>query len=114
MIFEKFEKTIWIRFNFEARHKWSNCPIKDVYFLRNNHRHVFHVKMCWVVSHNDRDIEFIDMKKKVVSWVRNNWEYRDLGQKSCESMAEDLLLEFNAQFVSVSEDGENGATIRRV
>ena len=65
---------------------------------------------------NDRDIEFIQFKR----WLENL--YRDgtlqLDYKSCEMMSDDLYLKIaerypnRAVWIDVSEDGENGASIK--
>jgi len=72
---------------------------------------MFHVELKWKVSHNDRDKEFIVMKRKVERYVEERWKGKDLGRLSCEMMAEELLKEFGAVKVSVFEDGENGAEV---
>ena len=100
---------IVIKTQFTAIHQWSDCPHKEVSFLRNPHRHIFHVTMKWKVTHNDRDKEFIVMKNRVNTFIRNNWDRNFLGNMSCEMMAETLSATFNADFVSVFEDNENGA-----
>ena len=102
---------IVINTSFEAIHHWPECPFESVAFLRQKHRHVFYVTMKWLVGHQDRDKEFIIMKQKVNLFINKNWEKQDLGRKSCEMIATDLLTQFNAQFVSVFEDNENGAEV---
>jgi len=100
---------IWITFQFPAYHSW-HAAFKEVEFLKHLHRHIFHVKMKWVVDHADRDIEFIDAKRMVEKWVEENWKEQDV-QMSCEMMADRLLEQFQAYSVSVSEDNENGAEV---
>jgi hypothetical protein len=67
--------------------------------------------MKWEVSHFDRDIEFINQKQTVDSFIRSEWNEQNLGKASCEMLANKLLKKFNATFVSVFEDGENGAEV---
>ena len=77
--------------------------------------------MKWDVSHNDRDIEFIEMKNRVEYFLRTNftchlYPYKkitmpDFGAHSCESLAELLLKKFDACYVRVMEDNENGAEL---
>lgn len=102
---------IVIKTSFEAIHYWPECPFDSVAFLRQKHRHIFHVELKWLVSHQDRDKEFIIMKRKVNEFIRKNWDGQDLERRSCEMMATDLLAQFNANFVSVFEDNENGAEV---
>lgn len=107
-------KYIIIQTQFEAVHCWPECPFDDVAFLKNKHRHIFHVTMKIKVNHNDRDVEFIQAKRELTSWLRTFWEGRDLEKMSCEDMAETLINEFDDWpifSVSVFEDNENGAEI---
>ena len=100
---------IGINTQFTATHHWPDCPFDEVAFLRNPHRHVFHVKMKWKVDHNDRNMEFIMVKNFVDKYLNKNYHLQFLGAKSCEMIAEELGKEFDADFVSVYEDNENGA-----
>lgn len=106
-------RCIVIKTSFEAIHNWPDCPIEEVSFLKHPHRHIFHVKMKWDVSHNDRDIEFIQAKRKVDNFVEWHWAGKNIGAKSCEMLAQTLLDLFNASFVSVFEDNENGAELTK-
>jgi hypothetical protein len=112
------KKYIEVRFQFEGAHCWPNAP-DSVLFLRTPHRHVFHVRARMDVNHNDREIEFILVKRHLqqnmidVFRMSNNL----LPTSSCEEMAE-YLCEYIKQFykrtsveVEVSEDGENGAVV---
>jgi hypothetical protein len=64
--------------------------------------------MKWETT-EDRQKEFLMMKKKVDSFLVKEWNGQDLFSLSCEVMAEQLALYFDASFVSVFEDNENGA-----
>lgn len=91
---------------FAAFHRWQEAP-KEVSYLREFHRHVFHVALRMGVSHGDREIEFHTLKAKLIRFCRHYDGYRfDL---SCEHIAAEILYAFNADCVSVSEDKENGA-----
>lgn len=103
----EYTKFVWIRTQFTAFHRWKDAP-DDVKFLRDWHRHVFHVKIAVEVGHNDREVEFFQFKKKVEQYCRIRLENQCF-EKSCEMIAEELLNEFSAAFCEVSEDGENGA-----
>lgn len=97
---------------FEAIHSWPDCPYEDVAFLRSPHRHIFHVVMKWKVDHVHRHIEFIRQKRLVESFIKQTWDGRDLGGTSCEALAVRLHKAFpNCCFVSILEDGENGAEV---
>ena len=105
------KRCIVIKTQFEAIHCWPECPIEEVSFLKYPHRHIFHVKVKWKVIHNDRELEFILMKRKVDQFFFG-WGGEDLGKMSCEDIAEDLHKEFpSAFFISIFEDNENGVEV---
>ena len=104
-------KYVVITTQFPAIHNWPDCDIKEVGFLSHSHRHIFHITMKFEVSHNNREIEFLYMKKKLDDWIDDNYRYKHLGSKSCEDIATELLKKFAAYFVSVFEDEENGAEV---
>ena len=105
------KKYIVVKLQFEALHRWSDCDIPEVIFLKYLHRHIFHVVVKWAVDDNNREKEFIMCKRDVEEWITDNWRGRNLDSKSCEDMAEILSRQFTADFVSVFEDNENGAEI---
>jgi len=88
----------------------------DVSFLATPHRHIFHFRVWLSVTHNDRDVEFIQFKR----WLENL--YKDsilkLDYKSCEMMSDDLYDVISQKYpgrevwIEVSEDGENGSFIK--
>ena len=99
--------TIWITTEFEASHRWPRASN----YLKYEHRHLFKVKAWFAVTHLDRDIEFLEMKSKVTSFLKNK---TFSGTESCEMFCQMLLNEFPTMIkVSVSEDGENGAECER-
>ena len=100
---------IWITTQFEGFHKYPMAP-KEVDFLKNEHRHIFHLKIWIEVLHNDREIEFILFKRYIDSIInKKNFDFR-----SCEMISDDLYVEVNKKYpdrkikIEVSEDGENG------
>ena len=118
-------KMIWVTFQKEGMHKYPAALTDptlatgdeyDVSFLGYPHRHIFHFKVWISVTHDDRDIEFIQFKR----WLLNL--YKDsilaLDYKSCEMMSEDLYQQISQKYpnreiwIEVSEDGENGSFIK--
>ena len=118
-------KMIWVTFNKEGMHKYPAALTDpalatgdeyDVSFLGYPHRHIFHFKVWISVTHDDRDIEFIQFKR----WLLNL--YKDsilaLDYKSCEMMSEELHQQISQRhpnrevWIEVSEDGENGSFIK--
>lgn len=100
---------IVIQDRFRATHAWENCPHEEVAFLRHPHRHEFHVTVKFAVEHDDRDLEFIMMKNRLSEFINDNYANRHMGKKSCEMIAREIGDHFDAHFVRVMEDGENGA-----
>ncbi len=100
---------VWIQTLFEGFHRWKEAP-EDIAFLRDYHRHIFDVKIGLEVSHNDRAVEFFQLKRQVDLYIKEHLEGKHF-ELSCEMIATLLLKQFGASFVEVSEDGENGATV---
>lgn len=103
---------VWISTAFQAWHRWKDAP-DDVSFLRDFHRHLFHVKVGVEVNHGDREVEFFTFKRRVEDYIHKVYADQPRLEVSCEMIAADLLKAFSAQEVTVSEDGENGATVTR-
>ena len=118
-------KMIWVTFRKEGTHKYPAALTDpslatgdeyDVSFLGYPHRHIFHFKVWLGITHNDRDVEFIQFKR----WLENL--YKDatlsLDYKSCEMMSDDLYAQISQKYpgrevwIEVSEDGENGSFIK--
>lgn len=99
----------------EGTHNWPGCPFEEVAYLRDPHRHVFHIKAYKEVFHDDRDVEFIMLKHDI---QRHFQRYFDpslsmcaFGAKSCEMIGKELIDRFKLSRVEVSEDNENGAVV---
>ncbi len=110
--------TIVVKTTFEALHNWSTIPKEHAsQFLKYPHRHQFVIEMIFKVSHQDRDLEFFEMKAKIDKTLHEMFPKKvrellpDIGSMSCEMLAERLLFVFqeNCILVKVFEDGENGA-----
>lgn len=101
---------VYIQTRFVASHRWRNAP-DEFPLLRHFHRHEFHVRICKEVTHDNRQIEFIRLKREVDEFIRQNWKDRTDLELSCEQFAGRLLIAFDASMVDVSEDGENGAVV---
>jgi hypothetical protein len=100
--------TIFITTRFEGFHSWPNAP-SEVAFLRDPHRHIFHVR-CWrEVTHDDRDVEFILWKREIEKQIGLLADANDTKHWSCERWARAIGERCGAHSVEVSEDGENGA-----
>lgn len=110
---EPVRTVIVVRGQFEAIHAWPDCPHDDVDFLRHPHRHIFHVELKIKVSHDDRELEFIQVKRRLQSFL--NWFGKNIGSTSCEMLAKQIGQHFSESLlvymVSVFEDNESGAQI---
>ena len=117
------KRMIWVTFKKEGIHKYpaalddpslATGDEYDVSFLGYPHRHIFHFRVGITVTHNDRDIEFIQFKR----WLEKLYEGElNVDYKSCEMMSDDLYEQIITKHpgrevhIDVSEDGENGAHI---
>jgi len=118
-------KMIWVTFHKEGIHKYPAALTDpalatgdeyDVSFLGYPHRHTFHFKVWISVTHDDRDIEFIQFKR----WLEKLYAEGtiQLDYKSCEMMSGDLYDTISNKYpgrevwIEVSEDGENGSFIK--
>ena len=123
-IMDRADRKIWVTFRKEGLHKYpaalddpklATGGDDDVSFLGYIHRHIFHFKVGIEVFHDDRDIEFIQFKRWLESLYADGT--LQLDYKSCEMICDDLAHQINQKYPSrkisltVSEDGENGATI---
>ena len=123
-ISDNAKRMIWVTFQKEGIHKYPGADTDpklatgdeyDVSFLGYPHRHIFHFNVAIQVFHNDRDIEFIQFKR----WLENSFKsgVMQLDYKSCEMISDDLYHYIANRYpdrdieITVSEDGENGATI---
>ena len=112
---------VWVTFRKEGIHKYPAAATDpklatggwdDVSFLGVPHRHIFHFKVWIEVTHDDRDVEFIQVKR----WLERLYSEGSLqlNFKSCEMIARDLNAQIKAKYpgrhvkIEVSEDGENG------
>ena len=123
-IMHKAKRMIFVTFQKEGIHKYPAAATDpklatgdeyDVSFLGTPHRHIFHFNVAIEVFHNDRDIEFIQFKR----WLEKLYSQGtlELDYKSCEMLSDDLYEQIAYRYperdieITVSEDGENGATI---
>lgn len=105
---------IVVKLQIEGLHHWPGCPLDDVAFLRDLHRHVFHIEIHKSVTHADRDIEIILFKREVEAFVRSMQdENKSFGARSCEHIATEIFDEFDCDMVQVLEDNENGGRVTR-
>lgn len=105
----KIVRKIKVSMQIEGIHSWPQCPYEDVSFLKLPHRHIFHINAKKIVEHNDREQEFILLKRKMQTFFGSSTV--DFKYDSCEQIAEDLIKAFGLCECEVLEDGENGAIL---
>ena len=120
-------KMIWVTFRKEGIHKYPAAATDpnlatgdqyDVSFLANPHRHIFHFRVWLSVTHNDRDVEFIQFKRWLEQLYSSTQGVLSLDHKSCEMMSDELYDTISQKYpgrevwIEVSEDGENGSFIK--
>lgn len=120
------QRMIWVTFRKEGIHRYPAAETDpnlktgdkyDVSFLAYPHRHIFHFTVAIEVTHNDRDVEFIQFKRWLEELYSGDQGVLSLDYKSCEMICDDLYEVIATRYpdrkieITVSEDGENGATI---
>lgn len=112
---------IIVKFELEGVHRYPKAP-PAVSYLRSPHRHMFHIEIGIQVFHEDRELEFIQVKNYLQDRCRNYFGVHVAGRstKSCEQIAEAIrkivLRDYPHEprrlvHVQVMEDGESGVYI---
>lgn len=110
---------IGVKLSVEGMHYYSDASEKHglpMKFLEFPHRHMFHIEVRVSVKHDNRDKEFILLKREVIEYLHSKYyqeEFNvlDFRKMSCEMIAKDLMFVFHADSVKVSEDDENYALV---
>lgn len=111
--------SVWITFQKEGVHRYpaaaTDPRLAAVSFLANEHRHMFHFRVELQVFHDDRDIEFILLKRELEGLYTQGT--LQLNNMSCEMIAKELLVYIKQYHphrdctIEVSEDNENGCRL---
>lgn len=110
---------IGVKLSVEGMHYYLDASEKhglSVKFLEYPHRHMFHIEVRVSVKHDNRDKEFILLKREVIEYLHSKYYQEELNvldfrKMSCEMIAKDLMFVFHADSVKVSEDDENYALV---
>lgn len=107
--------TIWVSFQAEGLHCWPGATQRRAY-LAHKHRHMFHVRVQTRVEHDDREIEFHDLRAQAQHAFLALGDGGDFDGQSCEALARRLAEHLSVRHrrwfvVEVSEDGEFGAVV---
>jgi 4-alpha-glucanotransferase len=95
--------------------EFKTGDVYDVSHLATRHFHYFYFKVWVEVKHDNRDIEFIQLRR----WLESLYDSKalELNDKSCEMIAEDLYNFIKTRYtnseirIDVSEDNINGAYV---
>lgn len=93
----------------------NDMSLEPVAFLAYRHRHMFHFNVRIEVFHDDRELEFIMVKRELQSLMRS--DIARMNGKSCEMLAVDIIEYITNKYpgrdivCKVFEDGENGAVL---
>lgn len=85
----------------------------DVSHLALRHFHYFNFKVWVEVKHENRDIEFIQLRRKILDVYST--KQLELDYKSCEMMSDDLYKLLTSWYpgveirIDISEEGINGS-----
>lgn len=116
---------IFCKTQFEGMHCYPKAP-REVAFLKVPHRHMFGIEVGLEVFNDDREVEFIMLKRNVEVFLNKHFDRcytgmcADLGTMSCEQIAKEIIGYLEECYcketkrtitVTVDEDGENGATV---
>jgi hypothetical protein len=107
------------RVSIEGIHRWAKCPIPEVSYLRDYHRHIFNIIGKAYVNHSDRDIEFIQLSHQIKNYLADKYFDKKYNccffdDASCEMLADELATKFNLYECEVNEDGEGGSLVRNL
>lgn len=100
---------------FEDLHCYPDAP-DVVGYLKHPHRHLFHVTVWLQQLHEDREVEFVQLKHRIDDIVETEVKSMD-SRKSCEMMADALFQSLVSVYpgrecrIEILEDGECGAVV---
>jgi hypothetical protein len=121
MSIDNYKVMVMVKFSVDGMHNFPAAKelFEEVGFLSDRHRHMFHFTAACTVTHSDRDKEFIMLKRDMLDYMFNEY-YDDMtrthefGAMSCEMLAQELLEQFDCEWVECWEDNENGARVQCV
>lgn len=95
--------------------KYATKDRYDVSHLGYKHFHYFNFKVWVEVSHDNRDIEFIQLRR----WIEDQYDSQalEMHHKSCEMLCNDLYERLHEKYpnaeirIDISEEGINGAYV---
>lgn len=99
----------------EGLHFWKEAP-EHLDYLKNKHRHIFHIICEWEVTDENRQIEIIETQHMVEKYFDKYYNQKyslcDFDNMSCEQICSELLEQYSNEGlkkVTTLEDGYGGA-----
>lgn len=109
--------SVFSALSIEGLHHWPGAGSKaSEPYLAKEHRHLFKIRLESPVRHTDRDVEFISFGRMVRRAMLRTFgpEPCQFKTMSCEDIGLWIMDAFpQVSLAEVSEDGENGAIVRR-
>ena len=113
---------VYCTFNKEGYHYYPGADVNpgtatndkfDVSHLAFKHMHYFYFKVWVQVHHDDRDIEFIQLRR----WIEELYDsaYLSMDNQSCEMMSDALYTQLCCRYpnseirIDISEENINGS-----
>jgi len=112
----KTSKSIIVKTTFNAKHFWKDAP-EEVSFLRIPHDHIFFIEAEIEVKHDDRELEFFLVKRKLDDFIDLAFNNKTF-ELSCEQIADKLIGIILHHYgerkitVTVYEDNNNGGRVK--
>lgn len=112
--------SVYCTFTHVGFHYWEKAAevLPKRAYLADRHRHLFHYYVEVPVTHDDRQVEFHELRDYCASLLPADGEF---GGKSCETLATEMIVWVRKRWshlayvmVRVSEDDEAGATVTDV
>lgn len=116
-----------VTFRIQGVHNYPDIKEGHTY-LKYPHRHEFHFKVSVQQFHNNRDLEYLELKNILMDKIKESYPkvsgvdcVVDFGSSSCEDICFKVLETLNQHFseaspqrsmrIEVYEDGENGCKL---
>lgn len=105
--------TIIIKTDHEFVHRYAKAPA-DVDFLRSWHRHRLYITVEMEVFHEERELEFIMVRRALDNAITDGTIDLNYVEKSCETVCKEICAFLCESYgsrrmiVTAMEDNENG------
>lgn len=110
------KSTIVVKLETEFIHRYKDAP-EEVVFLRAYHRHMLQLDIEMEVFNDDRELEFILVKRDLQEVFNTGLIDVKYVDKSCETICKEIISLLIDKYgnreiiVTASEDGENAGRV---